>query len=52
MAEKEKTEAIELTEVVTGTAPAFKLADGTVTDANGLLVWMANQLLQIKKVVG
>lgn len=47
----ESKEEVELTEVVTQTSSAFKLPDGTVTDANGLFVWIANQVLKIKRAV-
>ena len=49
---EEKKEQVELTEVVTQTAQAFKLPDGKVVDVNELLVWMANQIVVIRKVVG
>ena len=49
---EEKKEEVELTEVVTQTAQAFKLPDGTIVDVNGLLVFIANQLIQTRKSVG
>lgn len=49
---EEKNETVELTEVVTQTAQAFKLPDETVVDVNGLLVWVANQLINIRKAIG
>lgn len=52
MEKETKKEEVELTEVVTNTAQAFKLPDGTVVDVNGLLVWVANKLLHLEKTVG
>jgi len=50
MADKEKSE-IELTEITTDTAQAFKLPNGDIVNANELLVWMANQIQDIHKSV-
>lgn len=49
---EEKKEEVELTEVVTQTAQAVKLPDGTIVDGLGLQVWMANQLINLRKAVG
>lgn len=51
--EKEKPkDSVELTEVVTQTAPAFKLPDGSEVNADELLVWIANLVYEIKKNTG
>lgn len=42
---------IELTEVVTGTAPAIKLPTGEVISAEAYLVWLGNKILKIEKAV-
>lgn len=49
--ESKKIAEIELTEVVTQTAEAFKLPDGTTVDINNYLVWLGNQVLAIKRGV-
>ena len=49
---EEKKNEVELTEVVTQTQPAFKLPDGTVLDANSYLIWIGNQLIEIRKAIG
>lgn len=52
MAEKDKKEdTIELTEIATQTAPAYKLPDGNVVQAEELLLWIAQQVWEIKKSV-
>lgn len=56
MIEKEKAQAkaeeVELTEIVTQTSQAFKLPDGKVVDVNELLVWMSNQIIELRKAIG
>ena len=42
---------VELTQVVTGTAPAYKMPDGEIYQAEELFAWMANCIWQIKKQV-
>lgn len=49
--EKVKTEAVEATQVVTQTAPAFKLPDGEVVGLEDYLVWLGNTVLAMKKAV-
>ena len=49
--ETKKITEVELTQVVTETAQAFKLPDGTTVDINGYLVWLGNQILAIKRGV-
>lgn len=51
MAEKKEDSKVELTEVATETVTAFKLPDGTVANMDGLLLWIANTLWDIKKAV-
>jgi len=51
MTEEEKKE-VELTEVVTQTAQAFKLPDGTILDVNGYLTWIGNQIIGLRKALG
>ena len=56
MAEKEVKEtkqvgAVELTEVVTQTAPAVKLPDGSVVSMEQYFVWLGQQIFDIKKSV-
>lgn len=48
---KEEAKVIELTAVITGTAPAFKLADGKVVSMEEYLVWMGNVLLKLEKTI-
>lgn len=48
-AEVKKVAQIELTQVATQTADAFKLPDGTIMDTNQYLVWLGNQVLETKK---
>ena len=51
LSEEEKKE-VELTEVVTQTAQAFKLPDGTILDVNGYLTWIGNQIIGLRKALG
>lgn len=56
MAEKEVKETktigtVELTEVVTQTAPAVKLPDGKVVSMEEYFVWLGQQIFEIKKSV-
>ena len=46
---KTNKEIVELTQVVTGTAPAFKLPDGEVVGMEDYLVWIGNLVWNIKK---
>jgi len=48
----EKGEAVQLTEVVTQTAPAVKLPDGTVVGMEEYFVWLGNMVYHIKKNTG
>jgi hypothetical protein len=49
---KVEKKEIELTQIVTQTAPAFKLPDGTIiADLNEYLVWLGNLILETKKAV-
>lgn len=45
----EENSDVELTEVVTQTAQAFKLPNGEVVDANGYLVWLGNIVYRTSK---
>jgi len=49
---KKKEGDVELTEVVTQTAPAFKLPNGEVVGMEDYLVWMGNMVYHIKKNTG
>jgi hypothetical protein len=51
--EEVKTEksAVELTQVVTDTRPAFKLPDGSVVQFEEYLVWLGNEVHKIHKAV-
>ena len=51
MVEEKKSAEVELTEVVTGTANAFKLPDGKIVSMDEYLVWLGNVVWQIKKSV-
>ena len=50
--QNEKKDEVELTEVVTQTAPAIKLPDGTVVSMEQYFVWLGNQVYDIKKNTG
>jgi len=45
-------EPIQLTAVVTGTAPAFKLPNGDVVGLEDYLVWLGNLVYHIRKNTG
>ncbi len=45
-------EEIKLVEVVKETDLAFQLPDGTALDEKGYLVWLGNQIWDIKRAVG
>lgn len=49
---KEEKDTVQLTEVVTGTAPAFQLPDGTIVGMEDYLVWIGNLVYKIKKNTG
>ena len=49
---KSSDSTVELTEVVTGTAPAYKLPDGEVVGTEQYLAWLGQQIWQIKKNTG
>lgn len=49
---KEKKDEVELTEVVTGTAPAFKLPTGEVLNFEQYLVWLGNCIWFLRKNIG
>ena len=51
MAEKETKKGIELTEVATATAPAFKLPNDKVISLEEYLVWIGNEIVEIKKAI-
>ena len=46
---KEEPKVVELTQIVTQTAEAFKLPTGEVVDLNGYLVWLGNLVYELKK---
>jgi len=50
--EEKPKDAVELTEVVTQTAPAVKLPDGTVVQMEEYLVWLGNLVYKISKNTG
>lgn len=50
MAEKEKT-LVEITEVPTQTEVAYKLPNGDVVSPEHLLLWIANEVWDIKQAV-
>jgi len=50
--EKESEDPVQLTEVVTGTAPAFKLPSGEVVGMEDYLVWIGNMVYSINKNTG
>lgn len=50
-AEAKKEKVVEMTEVVTQTAQAFKLPNGEVVGMNELLVWIANSIVEIKRKI-
>ncbi len=47
-----RSKRVSLTQVVTGTAPGYKLPDGKVVSLDEFLVWMANNILEIRRAVG
>lgn len=50
---KDKEEAlVEATEVTVQTTKAFKLPNGEVVDINDFFIWMANEIIAIRKAVG
>ena len=49
---KKKEDVVELTEVVTQTAPAFKLPNGDVVGFEDYIVWLGNMVYHIKKNTG
>jgi len=49
---EEKKDEVELTEVVTQTAPAIKLPDGNVVSMEQFFVWLGNQVYEINKNTG
>jgi len=48
---EKKKEEVELTEVVTETGLAFKLPTGEVVNSNEYLVWLGNNIWEIKKAL-
>ena len=50
--EEEKIEPVNLVEVTTQTAPAFKLPNGTVVGMEDFLVWIGNLVYKIDKNTG
>ena len=49
--EKKKSKNVELTQVITGTAPAFQLPNGEVVQLEEYLVWLGNNIVEIKKAI-
>ena len=49
--EKESKKEVEITNIPTGQAIAYKLPDGSEVNLDGLLVWIANKVLRIEKAV-
>jgi len=50
--EEEETAPVNLVEVTTQTAPAFKLPDGTIVGTEDYLVWIGNLVYKINKNTG
>lgn len=50
--EKMNKEEVQLTEVITGTAPAFKLPNGEIIGMEEYLVWIGNLVYKINKNTG
>ena len=48
---KKKSEEFELTEITTETAQVFKSPEGEILNHNQMLVWIANNILAIKRSV-
>ena len=48
---KKPQEKVEATKVVTQTSDAFKLPNGEVALLHDLLIWMANEILAIRRAV-
>lgn len=49
--EQKKRQGIEMTQVTTQSAPAYKLPDNSIVGLDEYLVWMGNTLLEIKRAV-
>jgi len=49
---EEKVEGVQLVEVTTQTAPAFKLPDDSVISMEEYLVWIGNLVYKIDKNTG
>ena len=49
---KKEKGKVELTQVVTETTPAFQLPDGTTVDMQQYLVWLGNQIYEIRQNTG
>ena len=50
--EQETTKKIVRIEVPTQVASAYQFPDGTIVSTEDLLVWIANNVYEIKRVVG
>lgn len=50
MKSKQST-TVEATEIVKETELGFKLPDGEIVTKDGLLLWMAQQIFEVKKAV-
>jgi len=51
MAEEKKSKQIEITKVVVQEATAYKLPTGDIVSFEEYIVWLGNQILQIKRGV-
>lgn len=49
---EEPKDEVEITQVITGTAPAFRLPDDRVVSLEEYLVWLGNLIYKIKKNLG
>lgn len=49
---KKNVEGVQLVDVTTKTAPAFKLPDGSIVDMEDYLVWMGNLIYKINNNTG
>lgn len=48
----EKQEEVTLTKIIIQEGQAFKLPDSSTVGTEGLLIWMANELIKIRKAIG
>lgn len=51
MEEEVKKTGVEIVQVATATAPAYKLPDGTVVTPEEFIAWIGQMIYEIKKAV-